>query len=261
MVATTIELPNVRKLFIPDPGMYIGEADMSGAEAQVVAYEAGDEDLKAAFRRGENIHIKNSRAVYPELTEGLSDAQLKATDRPGGVYYYCKRFVHATHNGGKPKGIAQAVGTPVAQARKFQERWYNLHPAIRARHEYVMDCLHGNIEGNPPRTIFNKWGYRIVYFDQMENCFTKALTWIQQSTVAVNCFKGAIELRKIPWLQLLLQVHDSVIFQFPVSKLDSLKEIHDALHSIIIPYDDPLCIPWKLSISTRSWGHAEAVEW
>ena len=59
MVAQTIALPNVRKIFIPDPGYLIGEVDLSGAEAQVVAWAAGDEDLKKAFRAGINVHIKN----------------------------------------------------------------------------------------------------------------------------------------------------------------------------------------------------------
>ncbi len=262
MVAKTIPFPNVRKLFIPDPGYYIGEVDLSGAEAQVVAWDAGDEDLKAAFRVGLNVHLKNARDVFPEKVKGWSDEAIKATDHPGGVYYICKRCVHATHNGGKPSGLAREIGIMVAEAASFQKIWFGLHPAIKAREEHILDCLHGRVEGNPPRTLINKWGYRITFFDRVESVFTEALTWIQQSTVGICCFKGAIALHtSVPWLELLLQVHDSVVFQFPISHRASIHEIETAVHSVIIPYPDPLCIPWKLKLSLQSWGDAEEVEW
>ena len=262
MVAKTVPLPNVRKLFIPDPGYYIGEVDLSGAEAQIVAWDAGDEDLKAAFRAGFNVHIKNARDVFPEKVRGWSDEAIKATDHEGGVYADCKRCVHATHNGGKPAGLAREIGITVSEAATFQQTWFGLHPAIKAREEHILDCLHGRVEGNPPRTLINKFGYRITFFDRVESVFTEAMTWIQQSTVGICCFKGEIALHyETPWVEKLLQVHDSIVFQFPIRYRTQMAEIKTALHSVVVPYDDPLCIPWKLSLSLKSWGDAEAVDW
>lgn len=60
-------LPNVRKLFIPDPGYTIYEADLRGADAMVVAWEADDEDLKDAFRRGLDVHAKNAEDMLGSL--------------------------------------------------------------------------------------------------------------------------------------------------------------------------------------------------
>ena len=79
MVAQTIELPNIHKLFIPDPGHFIAEADLSSAEAQVVAWEAGDQDLMEAFKAGLNVHIKNARDVFPARVKGWSDEAIKRT--------------------------------------------------------------------------------------------------------------------------------------------------------------------------------------
>ena len=56
----TVELPNIRKLFVPDPGYVIFDADLAGADAQVVAAEAGDSDLLAAFKGGLDVHTKNA---------------------------------------------------------------------------------------------------------------------------------------------------------------------------------------------------------
>ena len=262
MVAQTILLPNIRKLFIPDPGYAIAEADLAGAEARVVAWDANDASLKDAFKHGLNVHVKNARDVFPARVKGWSDEAIKATDHPGGVYYICKRCVHATHNGGKPAGLAWQIGISVREATNFQNLWFEIHPAIPARFEYIEDCLRGNIEGVPKRTIYNKFGYRMVYFDRIEEIFTKALTWIQQSSIGIVCFRGATMMyEQTPWVKLLLQVHDSVVFQYPMAMHDQLWQVHDALHSVVIPYDDPLCVPWELKVSTKSWGDCESLPW
>ena len=93
VVAQTISLPNIRKFFIPDPGMIIAECDLSGADAQVVAWEAGDEELKTAFRQGLKIHIKNCRDMFPDKVRGWSDEAIKATGYSGGLYHNNKQAV------------------------------------------------------------------------------------------------------------------------------------------------------------------------
>lgn len=254
MPASELALPNIRKLFIPDPGYVLFSADLAGAEAQVVAWDANDEDLKAAFRAGVNVHIKNARDVYSDKVQGWSDEAIKATDHPGGVYFVCKRCVHATHNGGLPKGLAIEIGITVAEAEAFQKNWFGLHPAIAVRHEHIMDCLEGQVEGNPPRTIYNKFGYRVVFFDRMREVFTQALTWIQQSTVGLNCSKGGLQLnRTFSWVWILLHTHDELVFQVPMCHSGKVEQFRRALE-VPIPYDDPLIIPWSLKSSTVSWG-------
>ena len=64
MVAANIRLPNVRRTIIPDPGYTIVDADLAGADAQVVAWEAGDEKLKSAFSAGAAIHVGARAAEY-----------------------------------------------------------------------------------------------------------------------------------------------------------------------------------------------------
>jgi DNA polymerase-1 len=261
-VSTAHRLPNVRKLFIPDPGFIIAEADLSGADAQVYAWDADDKDLMEAFKRGLKIHLKNARDVFPEKTKHLSDEAIKAQNYPGGIYHDCKRAVHATTYGVQDRSLAGKIGWTVKEATTFQRNWFGLHPAIKKWQENTMLALHGLLPGNPPRTIINKFGFRIVYFDRVENCYTEALAWKPQSTVAINCVKGAIALRKrCSWVQLLLQVHDSLVFQFPISRLAQLHEIYGALHSVVVPYADPLTIPWSLKMSLKSWGEAQDFKW
>lgn len=277
MVAQTLDLPNIRKCFIPDPGYEIVSADLAGADAQVVAAEAEDEDLKAAFRAGLKLHIKNARDIFPDETRDMTDAEIKATDRAGQLYHQCKQGVHLTNYAGTPKVMAGACKWPESKCEEFQERWFYLHPGIKEWHKRTERILQGGqcwkcwsckVEkkfcedcGNRliGRTVGNKFGYRIIYFDRMQNLLKHALAWIPQSTVALNCELGALEIDESPefdFVQILLQVHDELVFQVPKSHIGYLLEIKKRIH-IPIPYDDPLIIQWNLKTSDKSWGDCE----
>lgn len=272
MVAENIPLPNIRKLFIADDGYILCEADLSGADAQVVAWEAGDEDLKSAFRDGLKLHIKNARDVYPESCRGMSDADLKATDYPGGIYHNCKRRVHATNYVGSAHTLAATLKTSVAEEERFQSIWFRLHPGIKdwhdryERHLQGTECWNCNLPAvdtsrkcdrcgsHLGRTIRNAFGYRIVYFDRVESLLPKACAWTPQSTVALICRKGMMKVRReFPCVQMLLQVHDSVVFQVHEQYEDILPEIHKALH-VTVPYEDPLTIQWSFATTRGCWG-------
>lgn len=259
-----MKLPNVRKLFIPDPGYIIGEADLSGADAQVYAWDANDLDLMEAFQKGLKIHLKNAKDVFPDRTRGMSDDAIKAQNMPGGIYYDCKRAVHATTYGVQAKSLAGKLGWTNMEAERFQHRWFGVHPAIKKWQDRIKDDLFGRTPGNPARTIYNKFGYRIIFFDRIDSCYTEALAWIPQSTVAINCIKSSLALREkcSSFCQILLQVHDSLVFQFKEDDMDKLPLIKTALHTTIVPYSPiPLNIPWGLKLSSKSWGDGEDVKW
>lgn len=280
---TAIELnfkfPNIRSQFIPDIGYELAEFDLSGADAQIVAWEAEDDDLKAAFRAGLKLHVKNTRDAYPDITENMTDDEIKEY-KAGKTYRDVKAMVHATNFGGTSHGLATKLHMPVKAVDEFQERWFHLHPGIRTWHQKTQQKLQGyrcwKCEGlteHAPicphcnaypqgRVIGNRFGYRVIFFDRVQELFTNALAWTPQSTTAINCNKGALALiDRVPWCQLLMQVHDSLVVQYPIGKSDCLPDIHAALHSVTVPYADPLTIPWSCKISRRSWGEAKEIKW
>ena len=277
--STAYSFPNMRKAFTPDAGYEIGEFDLAGADAQVVAWEANDADLKNAFRKGLKLHIHNVRMLYPERTKDMTDEELKATDHSGGIYHNSKRRVHGTNYGAQPSTFVTKLRTSLSEEQEFHERWFHLHPGIKDWHNRTNRQLSGlqcwkcnTLTGGTRvcascgaivgRTVGNKFGYRIVYFDRINDLFTKALAWPPQSTVAINTNKGAIALSMYcPWVELLLQVHDSLIVQWPIKYSDRLDEVKKALHTVTVPYADPLTIGWGCKLSRISWGHAEPIKW
>lgn len=246
-----IELPNIRKLIIPDPGYVIAEADLSGADAQVVAWEADDADLKAAFRAGLDVHAFNAEMMMGSRFSSLSvDDPLRRKLRQQN-----KQAVHATNYGGKAKNLAQILGWTVHETELFQSRWLSAHPGILRWHEKTETLL------RTKRMAVNAFGYRIVYFDRLDDLLPKALAWVPQSTVALVTLKGLIASREtLPWCEHLLQVHDSLVFQFKPHMQKELPTLKKTL-SVPIPYEDPLIIPWELSTSSVSWGECKKVDW
>jgi DNA polymerase-1 len=239
-------LPNVRKFFIPDPGMVILEADLKGADAQVVAWEAEDEDLKRAFRAGLDVHSKNAEDVLGTRFTLINDPEAKARVRK-----QYKFAIHGTNYGGSPPAIAAAAGWTVHEADTFQKRWFSIHPKIKDWHTRVQHNL------LTKREVRNVYGYRRHYFDRVDDLLPEALAWGPQSTVAIACFDGMLQLEsRFPWVELLLQVHDSVVFQIPEAQLTLLPQIGEALQTVT-PFEDPLTIPWDIAGSRVSWGDKE----
>lgn len=243
-----IVLPNVRKVIIPDPGYMMVEGDLKGADAQVVAWEAEDEDLKAAFRAGIDIHVKNAEDMWGSqftcLPVGSHARDQKRQE--------CKHTVHGCNYGCSPRTTASQRGWTVHEAERFHNRWFSLHPKIKTNyHHKVQKWLEKD------RTAWNVFGWRRVYFDRIDESFTEALAWIPQSTVALLSYMGIfkIELLYEQW-ESLLQTHDSVCGQFPLSKPIPLQQLKKDFE-VVAPYPDPLTIPWDIKISKKSWGEVE----
>lgn len=279
MTKKLVTLPNIRKLFVPAPGFVMFDCDLAGADAQVVAWEAEDEELKAAFRAGLDVHSKNAEDMWgPAFTRlaGTKDDGPKSRKRKE-----CKQAVHLTNYGGTARTASSVLGWTVHEADQFQRRWFSLHPGIKTN-------FHGKIESalRNTRTVYNRFGYRRVYFDRIDTCFPEALAWKPQSTVAEVSFRGALQLEEEFGLQtnfynqavwaehemarwtegmlghfgnceMLIQVHDSLVFQLRPENVD-IARIRKGL-TVPIPYDDPLTIQWGMTSSAKSWGEATKV--
>lgn len=257
-----LTIPNMRKMFVPDPGYMLFEVDLKGADAQVVAWDSEDELLMQAFREGLDVHAFNADTMdEPDwrAVRGLSKDDPKRRE----VRDAYKSAIHGTNYLGTPKAIAHhpRVRWTVHRAEQFQKKWFSLHPKIQLWHKRIEADL------ATTRTVRNAFGYRRIFFDRLDQCLTNAVAWIPQSSVAINCFKGALAVRRAqkagefdPDLQFLIQVHDSWLGQVPLNKTHLIRQMQPLLH-ITTPYPDPLVIPWDLKTSTISWGDCKGTSW
>jgi DNA polymerase-1 len=225
----------VRKLFIPDEGYVIVDADLDRADLQVVVWEANDDELKQIIREGVNVHTENAKTIFGSCTEAQ--------------YKQAKAGVHATNYGAMPRTLAITLGITIKEAEAFQKAWFKAHPGIWEWRVRVEDSL------QTTRMVRNRFGYRRYYFDRIESLLPEALAWIPQSTVANVINIGMRRVYDtIPEAELLIQVHDSIVYQCKKEQADDvIARVQKALE-VTVPYDDPLVIGTGSKVSDVSWG-------
>lgn len=243
------KLPNLRRMFIPDAGYTLFDVDLAGADAQIVAWEAEDDDLKAKFRSGEKIHALNAKDMYG------NDAGPDGKKQP--YYKKAKMGTHLSNYGGTARTLSIACAMTVHEAEKFQKRWFEMHPGIKKIwHARVQECLHTD------GVIYNQFGFRKVYYNRPERAFTEALAWIPQSTVALIINRALNRMEEYRnEIAVMLQVHDSIVGQLPKVKKQTLIPLLLKALQVTVPYDDPLIIGTSLDISEKSWGDLISCKW
>jgi DNA polymerase-1 len=257
-----LQLPNIRKLFLADFGYIIADTDLDRADLQVVVWEADDADLKRQLRLGVDLHIMNGIQIEgkepppeDELIETHSNYP-EHKKRFAKARVFAKAFIHGTNYGGKARTMARTAGIQVKEAERLQKRWFSIHPGIEAWHRRVEESLLRT------RSVTNAFGFRRLFFERVDAIFPQALAWVPQSTVANVTNQGIINLyENLPQVQVLLQVHDSIVWQVRATQFKSLlPEIKKNLE-ILIPYPDPLLIPVGLKASPSSWGECRECSW
>lgn len=225
--------PDVRQMFVPDPEHYIMDWDLDRADLQVVVWEADDTELKQMLREGIDLHSENAKVL------------LCARD-------LAKRWVHGTNYGGSARTMAINCGITVYQSDIMRKRWFAAHPGIPDWHRRVEKSLAST------HSVSNAFGYRRLYFDRIDGLLPEALAWIPQSTVALVINHGLVRLyNELPQVQLLLQVHDSLVMQTHKRNVPAIFPMIRERLLVTVPYPDPLIIPISGKGSYSSWGECE----
>lgn len=241
---TRFKMPNIRNLYLPDHGCEIFDIDLAGADAQVVAWESDDTNMKALFREKRKIAAFAAKEIFGSAA---------GSDGKNEPYYTrAKMGGHATNYGAYPGTVAKACGISFRDAEKFQELWFSIFPGIKRWHDRI------EYELQSRRFVENRFGYRQTFFGRVDKALPQALAWVPQSTVAIVTAKAmdVIDLG-FPSVEILLQVHDSIVGQLPIDREPSLFDALLEAVRIPIPYDDPLTIPWGSKLSKYTWGDCE----
>jgi DNA polymerase-1 len=251
------QFPNIRRMFVPDPGYDFWDGDLDRADLQVVCWEAQDEMLKAALRLGVDMHTMNAFVLQgkdPPPLEELVEGHSRYWDHRGPRKHmreFAKVFVHGTNYGGGAATMAKHTGWTIHEIDRAQKIWFGAHPGIQRWHIRTANQVRKH------RFVENRFGYRWYIFDRLDAILPEALAWVPQSTVSVvinKIWKNIYD--NLPEVQVLLQVHDSLVGQFPSQRHDLKAKIKEQA-KIVIPYDDPLVIPFGLKTSSISWGDCQ----
>ena len=200
-----------RRMFIADEGKVFVQADLSQAEARVVAYLAEEERLIDLFGRGVDIYKYVASWVFNKPIEEITTGG-KESDREKA-----KHLIHASNYGIGPRTFAHVAGIKEAEAKVLLQKYFDTFPKIKAWQLRTQSTLGRTKTVRTPmgrkRTFFGRWG------DQL---FREAYAFIPQSTVADVLNLAMIRFNKIlPDVEIMLQIHDAFVIQVSESALRS----------------------------------------
>lgn len=245
---TKPKMPNIKELFIPDPGFLIVDTDLEQADAQTVAWEADDEILKEIFRDPDlDLHTENAKMIFGSCPSKGHPNRKRA-----------KAGCHAVNFGVQARTLAKTLGITVNEADSFIRRWFDIHPGIREWHDrtYSYMTQRGYIE--------NGFGNRQYFLGDTSHplALSEALAWVPQSTTGLIINRAWRTMYSLdPDLEMLMQVHDSLVFQV---RKESFERLLPAIHQAMlvpVPYPDPMTIGTSIDISPHSWGNIKGISW
>ena len=235
-------LPKIFKAFLEaDEGMLMCEMDKAQAEWVVVAYLCGDANMIRTIENKEDAHINTAHLMFgapkdlikleDEVLGSESDEEAiraKRTEYVPDILRYhpipnmsCRQAGKKSNHGLNydlgANGFAATYGLDLREAKRCTDLYHRAYPAIRIWHAHVRTQL------GKDRTLINLFGRRRRFLDRWgDDLFKAAYAFIPQSTVAQLLNKGLIDVHEkqleasfsyLRKLELLSQVHDSVVFQ------------------------------------------------
>ena len=230
----------VKHFFLADEGYIMYDVDKAQAENRVVAYIAPDINMRDAFEKGKDIHSRTAGMIFGIPEEEVSRvpgsanlANPKYSQRDVG-----KESNHAFNYGRGYKTFAIDLEIPEREAKAIREGYFRGYPGVLNYRNWIL-----NIMKNPSpakRTLVNCFGRRFQVMNHVnDGNVSTVLFYIPQSTVAdiINHW-GLLHIWDNPiykGLELLNQVHDSIVFQIPISlgvdvHLKMLKNITSSLN-------------------------------
>lgn len=238
-------LPQIRQLLQPNEGYTFLDVDLERADAQIVAWEADEPELKHIYQTGVDIYVEEASWLYDSSISKEDERRQRM-----------KSVVHAANYGGKERTLGSTAGVSTARmAEWLSKRWYGRFPGLLRWHHSVERRL--KLE----RQIRNVWGFRRFYFDDPDKMLPQALAWLGQSSVAVVINKAMLRItEELPSVELRLQVHDSLLLEVLTEQVHSLAPVIMEKMKIIVPYADPLVIPVSIKASSQSWGEVRRLE-
>jgi DNA polymerase I-like protein with 3'-5' exonuclease and polymerase domains/uracil-DNA glycosylase len=234
-------LPNVRKLFIPDPGYEFFDIDLDSADLRIVVWESDCKEMKAMFAEGLKPYVEVAKEYYRD----------PSIDKHHPSYKLFKALCHGTNYLGTPSGLAGRIGLNVSEVERIQKWYYGKFPEIETWQEDLKR------RATSDRYVENVFGYRYYIFDRLEgNVINQVVAWVPQSTVACLINRGYHNIHtREKDIHVLLQVHDSLAGQYPAELRDQCLGRIVEHCSVPLPYEEPLVIPVGIVSSDRSWGH------
>lgn len=218
----------LRSVFISDPGYKFCNIDLEQGDSRnlgALCWERFVETHGEVFAgsyldacESGDLHTTVSRMARPHLpwtddpiaNRAIADTKYYRNDSYRDLD---KKLGHGSNYIGQPATMAKHAKVPVSEVVTFQTNYFNAFKCIPAYHEYVKQELKNNASLT---TLFDR---RRFFFGRPDDMATirEAVAYCPQSMTADAIDTGMLTLWRLKRniIQLLCQVHDSILFQYP----------------------------------------------
>ncbi|MBS0535118.1 MAG: DNA polymerase I [Proteobacteria bacterium] len=222
----TEEGRKIRKAFVAAPGMKLISADYSQIELRLLAEVANVPTLRQAFKDGIDIHAMTASEMFG----------VPVKDMPGEVRRRAKAINFGIIYGISAFGLANQLGIERGEAGEYIKKYFERFPGIRdymdetreycRQNGYVLTlfgrkCHYPDIKAsNPSLRAFNE---RAAINARLQG---SAADIIRRAMMRMEGELAAARLKA----QMLLQVHDELIFEVPEKEVaDTIPIIRDVM--------------------------------
>lgn len=243
---------DIKPMFIPPPGMLLGEVDYSQAELRVVAELAKDEAMIEIFRKDYNIHVAtaclmNGGINLYDKVKGI----LKDEEHEENEFWERAKKKAKTINFGilyeqGPDKLGEGLGCSKDEAKEFKEIWLNNYPGVRKwidnQHKHATE--HGyvrNLFGRKrrlPDAMFRDWNEAKRY-----NMVGK---WLEAQRQSVNAPIQGTASDFTSFSEVVIREHNKLGL-LPYN-MQQAYTVHDSIGFYIYPKDIHWVIPKLVTI-------------
>jgi DNA polymerase-1 len=228
----------IREAFIAPPGRRIVSADYSQVELRIMAHLSGDENLRRAFREGEDVHRATAAEVFGIPLDKVGDDERRVAKVINfGLIYGMSAF-----------GVAQNLGIDRGTAQTYVDRYFARFPGAkrymdetreRARSEGYVETVFGRrlwlpeIKSGAP--VRRQAAERAAINAPMQGT---AADLIKLAMVQVQRWLDEARMASL----LIMQVHDELVLEVPEAELEQVKANVRALMQNVHRLDVPLVV-------------------
>ena len=224
----------IRRAFMPRDGWTLMAADYAQIELRILASMSGDEAMQATFREGGDIHTDAAARVYDiDPADVTSDQRRKAKEVNYGIPY-----------GISPWGLAQRLRMPVDEAQRLIKQYQKSYAGVsrllnelveKARDNGYAETLLGRRRYLPD--IDHSNGNRRSAAERVAVNMPIQGTQADMIKIAMNRIHDRLT-EEDRAAEMLLQVHDELVFELPPDEVDATRSMVDAEMRDALPLDD-----------------------
>ncbi len=237
----------IRKAFVAPPGRVLLAADYSQIELRVLAHLSGDETLIETFQSGEDLHARTARELFDLEDDQIDTAQRSAAKRVNfGILYGISAY-----------RLGKELRIPQDEAKGYIDRFFDVYPGVKAfvDDQIALARAQGFVTTALGRRRYlpaiNSRNFNQRSFDE-RNAVNAPIqgTAADLMKLAMIAVHGAMRSDETD-ADMLLQVHDELIFEVNEDKAEAVGKRVTALMEGVMELRVPLEVEVKLG---RNWG-------